>query len=73
MASCVDKSPPYKRSTTERIFQEIEQQQQQQVYQCYICHTILQNTSISSHARGFDAVIIDTTTTGTTTDDKSTR
>jgi hypothetical protein len=65
MASCVDKSPPYKRSTTERIFQ--------QVYQCYICHTILQNTSISSHARGFDAVIIDTTTTGTTTDDKSTR
>jgi len=67
MVSFMLKNCLYKGSAVAR---RIERQQVQQ-YRIY--YTVLQNTSQSLCARGFDDAVIDTTTTGTTTDDKSTK
>jgi len=70
MVSFMLKNRLYKGSTAARIIEEIERQQERQ-YRIY--YTVLQKTSQSLCARGFDDAVIDTTTTGTTTDDKSTK
>jgi len=68
MASFIFKNRLYKRSGVTRIIEEIEQQQ---ICQYRIYYRILQKTSQPLCARGFDDITIDTTTTGTTADDKS--
>jgi hypothetical protein len=68
MASFILKHLSYRKPFKVGIMEEIEQQQ---ACQCQMYYTILQQISKS---RGFENVAIDTTTTtGTATDDQSTK
>ncbi len=71
MASFILKHLSYRKPFKVGIMEGIEQQQ---TCQCQMYYTILQKISKSLRARGFENVAIDTTTTtGTATDDQSTK